>query len=191
MTSRETALGEVVVELIRHPVRSLVSGWNWKSSLVSSACLAVIFLLTNLPAGLQPGFQAMLTEFVFRGIASGVFGSMTQAFSRARPPALSNAVALIGLPVLSHTAEFIVHRAAGTPRLGASMAVSIGFSVLTTAFNLFAMRRGALIVGAGQRPLAEDLRRIPVLLLDFAASLAVPIVRPQGRRGGNKDACLS
>ena len=191
MSSSEQTLGDVVVELIRHPVRMLVHGWNWKSSLLSSACRALIFLATNLPVGLQPGLQAMLTEFVFRGVASGVFGSMTQAFSRARPARLSTSVALIGLPILSHSAEFLVHRAAGTPRLGTSMAVSIAFSVLTTAFNLFAMRRGALIVGAGERPLTEDLRRIPMLLIGFATSVIGPVLRPHGRRSRNKDACLS
>jgi hypothetical protein len=49
---------------------------------------------------------------------------------------------------------------------------SIGFSVVTTTFNLFAMRRGALIVGPGKQSLASDLRRMPALMLGFAASIA-------------------
>jgi hypothetical protein len=67
-------------------------------------------------------------------------------------------------------------------------AVSQRFNALTTAFNLFAMRRGALIVGVGQRPLTEDLRRVPILLFDFASSAIGPILRPHGR---NKNTCLS
>jgi hypothetical protein len=48
-----------------------------------------------------------------------------------------------------------------------SIAASVVFTALSTLFNLYAMRRGALIVGAGRGSLLEDLRRSPALLADF------------------------
>jgi hypothetical protein len=156
----------------RDPIRVFVINWNWKSAILSSLCRATLFLVVNLPAGLMPGLRAMVTEFLFRGMASGVLGTLTQIFSRAKHPWL----ALVLLPAIGHSAEFLVHRAAGTPLLAKSIAASVAFSVLTTAFNLFAMRRGVLVVGAAEQPLRADLRRLPGLIGAFilAGLLAPP-----------------
>jgi hypothetical protein len=144
-------------------VQHLVINWNWKAATLSAICRASLFFAVNLPAGVGAGVRAMVTEFAFRGVASGVFGSLTQAFSRAH----HFWIALLVLPALGHTAEFLVHWAARTPRLSGSIAASVVFSVITTAFNLFAMRRGALVVGDGQRTLGQDLRHLPALIADF------------------------
>jgi hypothetical protein len=173
VTAPRVAITEVIREVARHPVRHLVINWNWKAALLSAICRATLFLAINLPAGAGAGLRAMVTEFIFRGVASGVFGSLTQAFSRAH----HYWIALALLPALGHTAEFLVHRAAGTPRLSGSIAASVAFSLLTTAFNLFAMRRGALVVGEGQRTLTEDLRHLPRLIVEFVSILARACVR--------------
>jgi hypothetical protein len=166
-------LREMVRHVARDPIRFFVIEWNWKSALMSSICRATLFLIVNLPAGLIPGLRAMLTEFVFRGTVSGVLGSLTQAFSRAKHPW----VALLLLPTLGHTAEFLVHRAAGTPLLAKSIAASVAFSMLTTAFNLFAMRRGVLVVGADEQSLRADLRRLPGLIAAFLLAFCLAAVR--------------
>ena len=43
--------------------------------------------------------------------------------------------------------------------------------MLSTGFSLFAMRRGALVVGPGCASLAEDLRRTPRLIGAFALAV--------------------
>jgi hypothetical protein len=160
----ELTIRQVIAAAMRDPVRTFVINWNWKSALTSSLCRASIFFVVNLPAGVIHGVRAMMTELIFRGIASGVMGTMTQAFSLAQ----HSWVALIILPALGHTLEYAVHHAAGTPRLGQSIVASVAFSVLTTSFNLFAMRRGALVVGAeGQSSLLDDFRRLPGLFVAY------------------------
>jgi hypothetical protein len=159
---------QVFADLMRDPVQTFVINWNWKSALTSSLCRAGIFFAVNLPAGLTPGLRAMTTEFLFRGIASGVMGTMTQAFARAR----NSWVALVILPLLGHTLEYLVHRSAGTARLGQSIAASLAFSVLTTSFNLFAMRRGALVVGDDQQSLLDDFRQLPGLFVSYLRACA-------------------
>lgn len=159
---------QVIEGLVRDPFRSLVINWNWKSALTSSLCRAVLFFVANVPAGIAQGLRAMLTELAFRGVVSGVMGSMTQAFSRAQ----HSWVASIILPVVGHTLEYIVHRAAGTPRLGQSMVASVAFSLITTSFNLFAMRRGALVVGDQGQSLVDDFRQLPGLFVSYLRACA-------------------
>lgn len=144
--------------------------WNWKSALVSSLCRGLIFLAANAAAGAGPAVRAMFTECLFRIVAAGFFGSMTEAFARRRPSAATTAAALVAVPGLAHLLEFGVHAAAGTPMLAASIAASVAFSVVTTLFNLHAMRRGALVAGRGGRPLRDDLRQMPALIASFAAA---------------------
>ncbi len=141
--------------------------WNWKSAVVSSVCRALLFLAINLSAGADAALRAMWTEFVFRAVAAGFYGSMTEAFARLRPSRAATASALLVVPGVAHAMEAGVHWAAGTPMLAASVGASVAFSLLTTAFNLHAMRRGALLAGAGGRPLSDDLRRMPALVASF------------------------
>jgi hypothetical protein len=169
MTELPPTVGGVLRGMIGDPVGHFVRNWNWKSATLSSLCRACIFFVVNLPAGLDAGLRAMGVEMIFRVLASGVLGSATQAFRKAQPIAFATIVALLLIPTAGHLAEFCVHWLAGTARLGESIAVSVSFSVLTTAFNLFAMRRGVLVVGEHEQSLASDFRRLPGTIVAFVA----------------------
>jgi hypothetical protein len=155
----------------RDSIVRLAQCWNWKAAILSAVCRSLIFLFVNLPAGRTAGLRSMAIEFVFRTVASGVLGSLTEPCARASLPRTSSAAAVVLISATGHVAELLVHWHAGTPRLGASVATSIAFTLITTTFNLFVMRRGTLITGATGRPLIEDLRRLPGLLLDFIHTL--------------------
>jgi hypothetical protein len=146
--------------------------WNYKTAILSSLVRSAIFFATTLGAGLDAATSAMLTEFGCRFVTAGFYGALTQAFRRVEPPLLGTVGALLLLPALAHLGEFIVHSLRGTPNLTVALATSIGFTAVSTAFNLFAMRRGTLIVGAGQRPLFEDMRAMPKLLILFVVALS-------------------
>lgn len=163
----------ILADVVRHPVRYCVWNWNWKSSVSSALCRAAIFFCLNTPAGLDSALRAMTTELIYRSIASGVLGSLTQALRHSRP----RVAALLLLPAVGHGFEYLVHLQAGTPRLGASIAASIAFSVITTSFNLFAMRRGALIVGQGRQSFVADLARLPALIVAFVGCGIQPLRR--------------
>ena len=49
--------------------------------------------------------------------------------------------------------------------------IMVLFTIISTLFNLFAMRRGVLIVGEGRGSLLSDLRQLPRLIVLFLASL--------------------
>jgi hypothetical protein len=145
--------------------------WNWKSALLSANCRAAIFLAANLPAGLGAGGRAWLTEFLFRTIASGVLGSLTQRCAcRALPPRLWT-LAVLGISAVGHALEYLVHRAAGTPRIGTALAGSILFTIFSTSFHLYVMRRNVFTTGPGSQSLLADFARLPGLAADAARSL--------------------
>jgi hypothetical protein len=156
---------------VREPRKYLLARWNWKSAVLSSLFRAAIFFFANITAGLPAAIAAMSTELIFRGITSGFYGALTEGFREVEPPWAAAAGVLIVLPFANHAVEFVVHWMRGTRNLVPSIAASVVFTALSTLFNLFAMRRGALIVCAGRASLLEDLRRMPGLLLDFVMLL--------------------
>jgi len=163
--------------ILRQPVRYLIRRWNWKSAVLSSLLRATIFFFTNLIAGWHAALEAMLAELVFRSVTSGFYGAITESFSLARPAWAATAVAMVALPFLAHSMEFVVHWARGTPKLGLSIATSVIFTAVSTAFNLYAMRRGILVTSRSGKSLRHDLRQIPPLLLAFALAGPREIVR--------------
>ncbi len=175
-------LTTVLAEIVLHPVRTLVRRWNWKSAACSATTRAVAFCAVNLAAGPVAGARAFLTEFCLRGATAGFYGAITQAFSMATPPWAASLAALVALPILAHSVEFVVHSLAGTARLGASIGASVVFTGVTTLFNTFAMRRGILVVGAGSRPFLDDLRELPRAVLAFL-TIVPRVVSRVGRTG--------
>jgi hypothetical protein len=154
-------------DLARDPARHLLSRWNWKSALLSSLLRAAIFFATNLAVGWHAALGAMAAEMALRSTTSGFYGAVTEAFASAEPPWAAMTATMLLLPFVAHSLEFIVHSLRHTPKLGLSIAGSVAFTAISTAFNFYAMQRGALIVGHGSRPLREDLTRIPGLILAF------------------------
>lgn len=168
---------DVLRGFVTNPRELLIRQWNWKSAVFSSTFRAGIFLCANLSAGWRAATGAMLAEFLYRGATSGFYGAITQAFRRAEPAWAAGVAAMILLPVLTHSLELVVHVLRGTPKLFTSIVSSIIFTGISTLFNLYAMRRGALVVGDGAGSVASDLRRMPRLIGGFVAAGPVALHR--------------
>ena len=110
---------------------------------------------------------AMLAEFFYRSLTAGFYGTITQRLRRLDPPWRGALAAVVVLPALGHSVEWLVHKLRGTPNLRTSITASVVFTVVSSLFHLFAMRRGHFIVGEGSRPLRDDLRHVPRLIRDF------------------------
>ena len=156
-------------ELVRNPAGLLLRRWNWKAGLLSSLFRAAIFFFANLAAGWRAAVGAMSIELLYRGVSAGFFGALTQAFRQAQPAWLAATAAMILLPLASHSLEFMIHWKRGTPRLVTSIVCSVIFTMLSTLFNLYAMRRGVLVVGAEGRSFADDVRALPRIVGGFVA----------------------
>jgi len=161
------SVSQVLQALVRHPVETIARRWNWKSAVLSSIIRGLIFFVANLPAGRHAALAALLTELTFRGVASGFYGALAEAFRCAEPVWAASLVAMLLLPLAGHSAEFAVHHLRGTMKLTTSIIASVCFTAISTLFNLYAMRRGALITGEGQQTLRSDMKRMPRLVAGF------------------------
>ena len=134
---------------------------------MSAITRGVLFFVANLAAGQGRASRAAIVEFALRMPLVGLLAAVTQLFRLAEPAWAAAAVTATVLPLVAHVAELATHMIAGTPRLRTSLIASIAMSALATAFNLFAMRRGTLIVGDGARSFADDLKSLPRLIGAF------------------------
>lgn len=166
------ALRDVLPWILRSPGQVLLSRWNYKSALLSAVIRAGLFFGVNASAGTEAALTAMTTELWFRLSTAGFYGALTQAFRRVEPRRDALLGAMIIVPAVSHGLELLVHWWRGTDLLAASVAASMVMTALSTAFNVFAMRHGVLITGAGRQSLAADLCALPRLLVLFAAASA-------------------
>jgi len=162
-------LTTALLSLIARPVDLVVRRWNWKAAFFSSLIRGIIFLLANLRSGWRAAVGAMLAEWIYRAITSGFYGAITQVFGKVEPEWEGALAAMILLPLFSHTLEFLVHFLRHTPHLKASVISSLIFTFFSTLFNVYAMRRGTMVVGKGCASLASDLRAMPRMIGGFIA----------------------
>lgn len=168
----------VAKHLIRHPLRMTILRFNWKSGLLSALLRAPIFFTTYAKAGLKAAIGAALAQSVFRFLFGGVNGAIIQAFSKVEPAWHAVITVPVVLAVFSHLMEYVVQTfydtQTGVDRKGKAIAVSIIISAISAIFNLFAMRRGALLVkDESEQSIWRDLKRMPWLAFEF---LSFPLI---------------
>lgn len=153
---------------VRHPIEMLIWRWNWKAAVLSGLMRSSIYLVTHIKEGWRAALGAMSIEFAFRVIVSGASGSLVQAFHRAHPVWLATLCVMILLPGFSHLIEFTLHSWNGDKNKGSALIISVTFSILSAIFNLFAMRRGTLLVKDEQsQSLWSDMKKMPLIVAEF------------------------
>lgn len=192
----EIPLPEVLRSLVSHPLQ-VIKRWNWKAALLG-AILRASFYFTVYKAA-KENMRAALTaagvELTFRFLTSGVSGSLVQSFRHATPAWLATLVVTISLPIFSHSVEYVTHYVQevyfkgvlpGSENNGRqwAFAFSVLFSALSAMFNLFAMRHGVLLVGAGKetKSLWSDIKKIPALVWEFLTYLPLLMIDFVGER---------
>lgn len=154
--------------LVRHPIEMLIYRWNWKAAVLSGTMRSMIYLFTHIKEGWRAALGAMSVEFAFRVITSGASGSLVQAFHKAQPVWLSTLCVMFLLPAISTIIEFTLHTLNGDANKGKAIVISITFSILSAIFNLFAMRRNALLVkDKDQQSFGRDLAKMPAIVAEF------------------------
>jgi len=174
-----TTVAQVFAGLRRAPGELLVRRWNWKSALYSSLCRSSLFFAVNASAGTAEAFGAMAAEFVYRAATAGFYGALTQTFRKVEPRWKGALTAVVLLVTISHSIELAIHWMRGTPNLWASIGASLGFTAVSTLFNLHAMRHGVLVTGREGHSLFTDLRLLPRVV----ASAFAPGTPACGARG--------
>jgi hypothetical protein len=172
-----------LAHLLINPGRLLLR-WNWKTATLSACARGTIFFLSNLGAGLSAAIAAMVVEAALFATLAGFYGAVVQTFRRAQPAWAATMTVMILTPAVNHTTEYALHTATGTENIGAGVVSSISLSIISAMFNLFAMRRGVLIVGDEKAPLISDLRRMPRVVFDFVMAIPRALWRITFKRDG-------
>jgi hypothetical protein len=176
-TPAKMTLKQALFRLATRPVDLLIRRWNWKAAFFSSLIRGIIFLLANLTSGWRAAVGAMLAEWCYRALTSGFYGAMTQTLGETEPEWQGALAAMILLPLSSHSLEFLVHWLRHTPHLKASIISSMSFTVVSTLFNFYAMRRGTMRVGKNCASLGQDMRAMPRMIGGFLAVIPMWAVR--------------
>lgn len=190
VVDEQISIGDVLRSLAQHPAQ-IILRWNWKAALIG-ALLRASFYFTVYKASKENWIvtlTAVLVELGFRFFTSGISGSLVQSFRRATPVWLATLIVTITLPLFSHTIEYITHyaqekyfntvfAASENNARQKAFAISVLFSLLSALFNLFVMRHGVLLVGAGHetKSLWSDLKKIPLLIVEFVTFLPITIL---------------
>ena len=165
---------DVFKYIVRHPIEMLVLRWNWKAAVLSALLRAPIFFITYVfkKDGLKLAIGAAIAQSIFRFIFGGVNGAIIQSFSKVEPAWHAVLTVPLVLAAFSHLIEYVVQtlydNQTGVNGKGKAIAVSIIISAISAIFNLFAMRRGALLVkDESEHSIWRDLKRMPWLALEF------------------------
>ena len=169
-SSAPPSVGQVFKYVVSHPIEMLFWRWNWKAASLSGVMRGSIYFFTHLKFGWMAALGAMSVEFIFRVLNSGASASVGQAFRKAEPRWLATVCIMLFLPAYSHLIEFSLHTLNGDQNKNKSILISIVFSITSALFNLFAMRRGALLVkDEEQKTLLQDFKKMPRIVVEFVA----------------------
>jgi hypothetical protein len=162
----------VALYVLTHPWEVFVERWNWKAALLSAFFRGLAFALPVARLVGQDAWSSLGIELAFRIVIGGFWGSLLQAFRRARPAWLAGLWVAAVLPAAAHFLEFTALRAGRVTHIKTAMVVSIIISIGSLLINWGLMRRGLLVTGDGGEPLQSDLRRIPGALAAMFRGLA-------------------
>jgi hypothetical protein len=179
----------VTHELVRHPFRTLILNWNWKAAIISSVLRAPIFFGAYLAQkqGLKMAFAAMGVQFVFRAVTGGTNGAIIQSFSKIEPAWHAVVTIPVVLTVFMHIGEWFIQagfdKYYGTKGKTTAVLISILGSVISAVFNLFAMRRGILLVkDESQQSFWRDIKQMPWIVFELVSFPLVWSMRRSRRR---------
>jgi hypothetical protein len=159
----------VVRQLLRHPIHSFITCWNWKAGALSIILRVPIYVGTTFKYGLRATALAGAVEAVFSCGAAGVYAALTQAIRYAEPETVVGFLLLVVLPAITLVFDGLFHYLMRTPNLATGILVSFIVSVLSSAFNWYSMRRGTLIIGQKAPSFSSDIALLPLLIARFVA----------------------
>jgi MFS superfamily sulfate permease-like transporter len=141
--------------------------WNWKCALLSATARSLVYLGAMAHSGSHGRLSVTAVEVGYVTVTAGLYAGLQQHALKLRSHALGNLIVTLGVPGLAQTLDWWTHRMAGAAAPArATVAVSI-FTLVSALFHLHVMRRGVFLTGNAGRPLADDFRGMPRLILSF------------------------
>jgi hypothetical protein len=189
-----TRLSEITQFLLRHPWESMIKRWNWKAACLSALLRASVYITAYMRKGMAEAIGVTIALSIFRFLFGGVNGAIIQSYRRVQPAWHAVLTVPLFLAALSHLMEFAVlsgyESAFGAIGKKNAIIFSVIVSIISAIFNLFAMRRGVLIVkDETMQSFWRDLVSMPWLIFEF---ISFPLIwtykRQKNRSKGAGDA---
>ncbi|MCL4796717.1 MAG: hypothetical protein KJZ84_19290 [Bryobacteraceae bacterium] len=143
--------------------------WNWKTAICSGFYRGPAFFFASLQLGMQEALRAAGVEFLLFACMSGFTGAIAQNVRFLNPAWLRTTILMVAAPAILHTGEWFGHTWLGTPARNRGVLFSVILSIIAVLFNLYVMRKGALVAGRDGDPFGRDLLRLPGLIGGFIA----------------------
>jgi len=169
------------VPVFPHLLRTCFCRWNWKAAVLSASGRAPIFLATTCAFGWRRASLAAAVDTGYRAGAAGFAAALVQELREYRPIWFALMSITVAIPAVLLWWEYLLHLAMRTPNLREGMLVSLVISAVMSLFDWYSMRRGALLVGEGQRSFLDDLCQLPRLAGAFASAPLVWLWRNKRR----------
>jgi hypothetical protein len=179
-TAQQPRLQDLLAGIFFRP-QQLVLFWNWKAAVLSMVLRGPIFFTATLQKGWRAALVTLLMESLFCALGVGLYNALVQILRDASPQWLTVVLLTVVFPGTLQALEYLLHGLRGTPHLHAAALTSLCVGAMATLFNWFAMRRGVMLVGRKAGGLWSDLRRMPLVLLNFVEALPRWIAQKLGR----------
>ncbi len=166
----------VLRSILHHPLR-MIALWNVKTAVLSAAFRGIIFLVAVSRSHHFGRSEAVFIEVFYGAVTGGVFGTLAQSLRSAQPAWIAESLLFLVVPVLFQGLELAAHTVFGTTYFRSGLFASAAVTGLSALFNLFAMRRGALLMGGESNPFSKDLCDLPRLALQFLLAIPVNVAR--------------
>ena len=135
--------------------------------MLSATARSIVYLLAIARTGSRGSLSIVLVEIAYVMLTAGLYAGLQQKALGLRSRILGNSIIVLGVPGLAQLMDWLAHRAVGAaPPQKAALAVC-GFAFVSALFHLYVMRRGAFLTGHVGFSLADDFRRMPLLIAGF------------------------
>jgi|SRR5215469_1951881 len=157
----------VTRQLLCDPLHSFIRCWNCKAAALSCVLRTPVYIITTLRHGWQAITLAAAVEAGFSAGAAGVYAAFTEAVRDAEPEFAVAILLLVILPALTLALDALVHFLTRTPNLRSGVFLSLGGSIVSSAFHWYNMRSGTVLIGPGGRSFSSDVAALPMLIARF------------------------
>ncbi|HEX3893528.1 MAG TPA: hypothetical protein VHW46_13210 [Terracidiphilus sp.] len=134
---------------------------------MSAAVRSLVYLIAMARVGAHGRLAVVAIEMAYVTLTAGTYAGMQQRALALRSHLCGNLVIVLGVPGFAQALDWLIHRAVGPAAPAKAVLASTLFTLVSALFHLHVMRRGVFLSGRAGRTLADDLRRIPRLVLDF------------------------
>jgi hypothetical protein len=115
----------------------------------------------------REGLMVIAVEMLYVTLTAGLYAGLQQQALGLRRRWLGDLGIVAGVPGLSQTVDWLLHRVAGAPAPHRALVSVCVFTLISALFHRHVMRQGTFLTGAESRSLTDDFPRIPRLVLSF------------------------